>query len=164
MGAAVAVAANPAPMTAGIARGLDAVLLALQAQVAEVIAGDVVGPRTTVAERGAVLEAVGRGQPLATRQVRGLMDLGLPPRDLGMDPGRPWGEADRATILRLAGARGWSALAISVFVQRPEALVAAILAGARPERAVLGVRMDRRVPRRPDGPRRRTRKGGIGGR
>ena len=156
MGAAL-VMADPAP-------GYGALLRAIQAQMAEVISGNF-GPKTTVAERGEAMEAVGRGQPLTARQAQALMDLGIAPRDLTADQDRPWGEADRVTILRLASVRGWSALAISVFVQRPEARVAAILGGAWPKRAVRGVRAPH-LRRSPVGcsAARWSRKGGIVGR
>lgn len=110
-----------------------------------------VGPRATASERGEALEAVGLGRRLTSAQIRALLDAGCSVRETPPPQDRPWGEEDRAVILRLARTRGWSALAISVFLQRPEAQVKAILSGARPEDKAGPLRAHRRVPRLPHG-------------
>lgn len=89
-----------------------------------------VRPRASVSERGEALEAVGRGQRLTNAQILALQHVGYSISERPAPPDRPWGDEDRIVILRLARTRGWSALAISVFLRRPEAKVQAILSGA----------------------------------
>ena len=108
--------------------------------------------RVPAAERGEALEAVALHRRLTTEQVGALRDVGYSLSEREPPPDRPWGPEDRSVILRLAHSRGWSAMAIAVFLQRPRATVEAVLARRKPEGLADGPPPRRRVPRLSHGP------------
>ena len=77
-----------------------------------------VRPRAAACERGEALEAVGLGRRLTNAQILALRAVGYSISERQPPPDRPWGPEDRAVILRLAHARGWSALAVAMSLQR----------------------------------------------
>lgn len=78
---------------------------------------------STNSEKCAALEAVASHRTLTIQQSRIIVKLGLNSVDKLGTIERPWGVADTAMVRRLAKARGWSVLAISAFLHRPESQV-----------------------------------------